>query len=208
MLEASFASSSTVVVHFNAYGRRGTVRCYYGATPRAADSGFPALTGWAKARRAGVGFPTIKCGVESDRPGYWSNFGWIQWVTQDFDRGRKPFRVVDRLPAFLDRDLPFATLGYAPTFFDAPAYLSLPAIDWRATLFLCTLPMMSRREAIAPLAGFTWGYRIARRGSSPTAHPLTLATTADWRQVRTQLTRRHRSWRFATRFVEAVASPA
>jgi len=208
MLEASFEPTSAVVLRFNAHSRTGRVRCYYGITPRAVDSGFPALSGWAKERRAGVGFPTIKCEVEGERPGYWNNFGWIQWVTQDFDDGRKPFRVVDRVPAFLDRDLPFATLGYAPNFFDAPAYLSLPAVDFRASLFLCTLPTMSRREAIAPLAGFTWGYRIARKGTRPIAHPLKLATKADWQRVRSELKMRHRNWKFATRYAEVAANPA
>jgi hypothetical protein len=198
MREASFLSEAPVVVRFAGYRRSGTVRAYCGTTARAADSGFPALHGWAGRRRAGVGFPTVKCEVDSDRPGYWSTFGWIQWVTQEFPSGRKAVGLVDRPPAFRDRDIPFLTIGYAPTFFDAPAYLSLPAIDWRATLFLCTLPMMSRREAIGPLAGFTWGYRIPEQGERPAPHPLRQATGSDWRSVRTQLQRRHPKWRFAS----------
>ena len=200
MQEASFASTSPVSVRFHGYGRSGVVRCYYGVTPGPAESGFPALRGWAKASRAAVGFPTIKCEVESDRPGYWSIFGWIQWVTQDFSRKRKAVRLVDRLPAFLDRDLPFATMGYAPAFFDAPAYLSLPAIDFQATLFLCTLPMMSHREAISPLAGFNWGYRIAKRGDAPTSYPLETASNGDWRRVRTEVARLHTKWRFTMNY--------
>ncbi len=206
MKEASFASKPTRVVRFRGYGRAGTVRCYYGTTPTAAASGFPALQGWAKARRAGVAFPTIKCEVESDRPGYWSNLGWIQWVTQDFPGKRRSVRLVDRAPAFLDRDFPFATLGYAPSFFDAPAYLSLPAIEFRATLFLCTLPMMSRREAIAPLVGFKWGYEISPQGSLPTSYPLEPAMQGDWLAVRSQLSERHPQWRFAPKFKGPVPS--
>lgn len=181
------------------------VRCYYGNTPTASASGFPALKGWSRATRAGVGFPTIKCDVESDLPGYWSHLGWIQWVTQEFPGNRKPVRLVDRFPAFLDRDLPFATMGYAPSFFDAPAYLSLPAVDWRATLFLCTLPIMSRREAVAPLVGFTWGYRIARRGDTPTPYALGLASRGDWLRVRSELEKLHPKWVFAAGFKGAVA---
>lgn len=206
MQEASFSSRLVVTVPFSAYDRRGTVQCYYGTTPRAADRGFPALSGWNTARRAGVGFPTIKCELESDRPGYWSMFGWIQWVTQDFPDRRRAVRLVDRPPAFLDRDLPFATMGYTPTFFDAPAYLSLPAIEFRASLFLCTLPMMSRREHVAPLAGFNWGYRISRTGEAPTPYPLELASEGDWARVRSQLSQRHPRWRFARKFKELAGA--
>ncbi len=199
-------STPPVVVHFGGHGRAGTVRCHYGVTSKASESGFPALRGWTRATQAGVGFPTIKCEVVSERPGYWSNFGWIQWVTQDFPGKRTPVRLVDRAPAFLDRDLPFATMGYAPSFFDAPAYLSLPAIDFRATLFLCTLPMMSRREAVAPLVGFTWGYRIANQGEAPSPHPLEVATRSDWSRIRPQLSKHHPKWRFAPRFKEPEES--
>lgn len=200
MQEASFRLRRPVVVRFRDSGRAGIVRCHYGVTPTAAASGFPALRGWAKAGRAGVGFPTIKCEVESNRPGYWSNFGWIQWVTQEFQGKRKPVRLVDRFPAFSDRDLPFATMGYAPTFFDAPAYLSLPAIDFRATVFLCTLPIMSRREVVSPLAGFTWGYHIAKRGDAPTSYRLATASKGDWRRLRSEVASLHPKWRFATEY--------
>ena len=200
MQEASFTSAEPVVVHFRGWGRAGTVRSYYGVTKTASGNGFPALRGWSDVRKAGAGFPTIKCEVESDRPGYWSNLGWVQWVTQDFPDRRNAVRLVDRLPAFLDQDVPFATMGYAPSFFDAPAYLSLPAIDWRATLFLCTLPMMSRREPVAPLAGFTWGYRIASRGKPPVPYPIGLAGPGDWFRVRAELLRRHPRWKFEPRY--------
>ncbi len=206
MREASFASKPALAVRFSGHGRAGTVRCYYGITPTASASGFPALKGWARSRRAGVGFPTIKCEVQTDQPGYWNVLGWIQWVTQAFPSKRKPVELVDRPPALLDRDLPFATFGYAPTFFDAPAYLSLPAIDFRAALFLCTLPIMSRREPIAPLAGFTWGYEIAEPKDHPKPHALELAGRGDWLRVRSCLSEHHPKWRFAADFKQPASS--
>lgn len=200
MHEASFTDRPTAQVRFGHQGRSGTVRVYYGVTSRPSVSGFPALPGWSRERAAGVGFPTIKCEVESARPGYWSDLGWIQWVTLARPGPRAVERLVDRLPAFRSLDLPFASVGYSPTFFDAPAYNSLPAIDWRATLFLCTVPLMSRREAIAPLAGFTWGYRIAESGRPPVPRELEPAGQGSWTTLRAELTRRHPRWRFAVRF--------
>ncbi len=202
MKEASFASRPTRITRFDRAGRSGKVRAFYGTTARPGDSGFLWLKGWGRARTAGVGFPTIKCTVECDQPGYASNLGWIQWVTQDYHGVRKSVRLVDRAPSMLDLDLPFVSVGYAPSFFDAPAYNSLPRIDWTAWLFLGTLPMMERREPIAPLCGFVWGYRIERRGGAVFPLPLRSATARDWRTIRKELVLRHPSWRFSARFRE------
>jgi hypothetical protein len=200
MREASFPGRPAATVRFTGRGRSGRVVVRYGVTARPAASGFPALAGWSRVARAGVGFPTIKCEVESDRPGYWAILGWVQWVAQEFGDGRDAVGLVDRVPALLDRDVPFAVLGYAPTFFDAPAFLSRPAVDWRATAFLTTLPTMSRREPVAPLVGFRWGYRIRRDGGRPVPYPLEAASAPDWRRVRGELVRLHPAWRFARSF--------
>jgi len=200
MREASLPSKPSTVLAFGRAGRTGVVRVRYGRTRAPRDSGFGALKGWERSTRAGVGFPTIKCEVESRRPGYWNALGWIQWVTQEFPGQKNDVRLVDRFPAFLDLDLPFAAAGYAPTFFDAPAFNSLPAVDWHATLFLCTVPAMSRKEAILPLVGMTWGYHIDRPGERPRSYPLAVATLADWRATRRELVLRHPTWKFATGF--------
>jgi len=201
MHEESFAGVSPVRTRFDRCGRRGEAVVACGRTPTPEASGFAALSGWEEEREAGVGFPTIKASARSDRPGYLATFGWLQWVVQRYPGGRS-VRLVDRPPSLLDRDLPFAAVGYEPTFFDAPAYNRLPAVDWDATLFLTTLPILSRREPVVPLAGFRWGYRIRRTGSAPVARPLSRATAADWRRVRGEVGRRHRRWRFATTYVD------
>lgn len=197
MRERSFAAEPTSTIRFDRLDRRGVVRVFYGVTSRPSDSGFRALRGWSRERRAGVGFPTIKCEVESRRPGYWNSLGWIQWVTQEFRGDRATVRLVDRFPSLLDRDLPFAVMGYAPAFFDAPAFNSLPAVDFRATLFLTTVPILTRSEPIVPLVGVRWGYRIDVHGGTPDPHPLEPATPRDWREVRAELRKRHRRWTFA-----------
>jgi len=200
MDEEGFAAGVTLRQRFDRSGRRGAAKVVYGTTPRPEASGFAALPGWETEARAGVGFPTVKASVASDRPGYLATFGWLQWVTQQYPGGRS-VRLVDRPPSLLDRDLPFASLGYEPTFFDAPAYNRLPAVDWEATLFLTTLPLLSREEPVAPLAGVRWGYRIPRAGAAPIPKPLTRATAGDWRRVRLEVGERHRRWRFAASYL-------
>jgi hypothetical protein len=199
MHETSFPERPAAIVPFERADRAGVVRVFYGVTRRPADSGFEALRGWATEDRAGVGFPTVKCEVESSRPGYGSSFGWIQWVSQAFPGSPNKVGVVDRFPALRNHRIPFAAMGYSPTFFDAPAFNSLPAVDWRAALFLCSLPMMSPREPIAPLVGLRWGYRITKGGTAPTPYPLEPATGPDWRRVRAELVPRFPGWRFAAR---------
>jgi hypothetical protein len=199
--ELSFPRRPLQISPFASRGRSGRVRVFYGRTRHGQDSGFTALKGF-KADSAGRGFPAIKCEVLSEEPGYWSVLGWIQWVTQEFGEGRSRVELVDRFPALLDRDLPFASLGYAPTFFDAPAFNSLPKVDWHAFLFLCTVPMLSRREPIVPLAGFRWGYRIERAGGGVVPYPCQPATAGDWTVLRRKLVERHPMWRFARTFEE------
>jgi len=203
MHESSLPNRPTLTRRFHGAGRSGTVRAYYGVTMRPSESGFRFLAGWAGIPTAGVGFPTIKCEVESDRPGYGSALGWVQWVTQEFGDGRASVTLVDRPPSLLDRDLPFLSFGYAPTVFDAPAFNSLPEVDWCARLFLCTAPMLSREETIRPLFGVVWGYRIAAEGRRPTPYPLVGATRADWSEARRALTAGHPEWKFAAAFPAA-----
>jgi hypothetical protein len=199
MHEGSFPICPIFAVHFTSAGRSGTIRVYYGTTLRSEDGGFSALKGF-RGVTAGVGFPTIKCEVQCEQSGYWTMLGWLQWVTQDYGGRQARVELVDRFPSMIDRDLPFASMGSSPTFFDAPAYNSHPKVDWRATLFLCTLPMMSRREPICPLAGFLWGYRIDRRGGRVSPYPCTLAGDSDWSDVRRNLAKRHPEWKFARAF--------
>ncbi len=196
MHEASFPRTPEFSVRFQFAKRSGTVRAYYGITQRSEDSGFGALRGFPSTR-AGEGFPTIKCEVTCEDPGYWSVLGWVQWVTQDFGGRRAQVELVDRFPSMLDRDIPFVSIGYSPTFFDAPAYNSHPKVEWHASLFLCTAPIMSRREPISPLVGFLWGYRIPRSGARVARFPCRIARARDWSAARRNLEARHPEWKFA-----------
>jgi len=75
MHESSLPNRPTLTRRFRGAGRSGTVRAYYGVTKRPSESGFRLRAGWAGISAVGVGFPTIKCEVESDRPGYGSALG-------------------------------------------------------------------------------------------------------------------------------------
>jgi hypothetical protein len=194
--ETSFRPRPSRVIRFDGAGRKGVVRAWYGVTARPDASGFSAIHGFRGSRIA-VGFPTLKCEVTSDRPGYLATFGWIQWVTQEFADGRPRVELVDRVPSMLELDLPFLAVGYAPSFFDAPAFNSLPQVDWRAALFLCTVPIMDRREPIVPLVGLRWGYSIPRAGGAVVPVPIERGTDRDWRWVRRNLLGRHPRWRFS-----------
>lgn len=204
MREPSLPRPAAMNLPFRHGGAAGSVRVWYGTNRRPSDGGFAALRGWSREERAGVGFPVIKCEITTGVVGYWNFLGWIQYVTQDPLDGARIVPVVDRVPSMVDRDVPFAITGYCPTFFDAPAHNRLPVIDWQARLFLCTQPIMSRKEPIVPLVGLRWGYRIEESGEPPMVHPLAVATEADWRTARQELTRRHPQWRFAARLGASI----
>src|SRR5271170_1994855 len=203
MQEAMFGSKPSLVVRFSRGGNSGVVRAYYGITSRAADGGFSAVKGWRQMSVTGTGFPAIKCSVESDRPGYWGYLGWVQVLTQEFSGKSAPIGKVDQLPSFLRVNSPFLSVGYAPSVFDAPAFDARPPDEFRARLFLCTLPIMSRREAIAPLAGLRWGFHRRIDGEGHVPHALEEATADDWRKVRDELVERNPGWSYAPRFIPA-----
>jgi hypothetical protein len=187
-----------MVVRYSRGGRSGIVRVYYGTGSRASDSGFPAVKGWQKMGATGAGFPAIKGTVETHRPGYWGYLGWIQWLTQEYAGESSPDGKVDRLPSFQSLNSPFLSMGYAPSVFDSPAFSAQPPENFRARLFLCTLPIMSRREPISPLVGFTWGFRRRNQGEGHVRLPLEKATARDWKQVRAELVQRLPTWKYAT----------
>jgi hypothetical protein len=198
--EVMFGPRPSAVLRFDHAGRSGRVRVYYSVVARAADSGFAAVAGSRTMRGTGAGFPAIKCTVEVDRPGYFGYLGWIQWLTQGPAGSPPADAKVDRLPAFLDLDLPFLAVGYAPSVFDSPAFEVLPPDDFRARLFLCVLPIMSRREPVVPLLGLRWGFHRRSESGGCTPYPLERATRRDWREVRAELVGRHPGWTFAPTF--------
>jgi len=178
--------------------RAGAVRCEVWLAPNLGpeDSGFGAIADIGP--RAPVrGFPVLKAAVSATTHGYENLFAWVQTVAHLGRDGRVEDWSPDVLPSLLDRDVPFACIGYCPTFYDAPFWPKRPRLHWRADLFLC--PMAIRRpakEEIRPIAGFRWGFRIPRPGAEPQLLPLEPVGPEAWAESLARLREHYPRWRF------------
>jgi len=196
MHEPCLATEPTLVREAKCGDRTVRVSVWYGV-----NSG-PESTGFDVIRDVGLdprvrGFPVIKAEVDSSGFGYANLLGWIQGVAHLGPDGSVEDWNPDWIPAFRDRGIPFCSLAYHPTFFDAPFWPERPRIHWRADLFLC--PMVVRRpseEEITPLVGFRWGYTIAGAGADPVLLPLESTGPEAWSEVLPRLRFWFPSWRF------------
>ena len=196
MHEACFAESPTLVREIDHKGRRIRVSVWYAVNTIPKDTGFDSIPSVSLDSRV-RGFPVIKATVESTGVGYANNFGWIQVVSHLDSSGNVEDWSPDPFPMLRDRGVPFATLGYLPSFFDAPFWPDRPRIHWRADLFLS--PIVVRRpseEDILPLAGFRWGFRIPEEGRDPILLPLETVGKAAWEDSLPNLRFWYPSWRF------------
>ena len=144
------------------------------------------------------GFPVLKACVESTRNGYENVLGWIQVVAHLAPDGSVEDWSHDALPALRDRGVPFVTMAYEPTFFDAPFWPERPRIDWRADLFLC--PVVIRHpfdEPIRPLTGVRWGFTIPHDGGDPRLRPLEQSTSDHWSESLPRLRSCFPDWKFS-----------
>jgi hypothetical protein len=145
---------------------------------------------------AATGYPVCRAIVESDWDGYAAACGWIQVVrATDGDEGPQQFGI-DPLTLFCDVNTPYAFFGVKPLLFDAPFRASRADLDWEARSFLCATPdgVMSRQ--VAPVAAFTWGFRVVDAQitiSDPEVLPL-----AAWDSHAPMLAKRYPGWTFAS----------
>ncbi|TCC50842.1 hypothetical protein E0H75_11795 [Kribbella capetownensis] len=135
------------------------------------------------------GFPLCTASLRYHGYGIKAMMGWIQLVTRDFDGDIS----VDRAPNLNPAD-PFYTYGYLPTFFDAPANPNHPDGTWRADTFLVIVPDVIRSRTVAPVAAFTWGYRL--EAGRPTLLDVTPLASARWSGHRSVLEAAHPTWTF------------
>lgn len=178
-------------------GRKVRVSIWYGVNTGPKDTGFEII------RDIGLdpgvrGFPVLKAQVDSTGHGYANVFGWIQGIAHLRPDGSSEDWSPDSIPALRDRGLPFCVLGYHPTFFDAPFWPERPQLYWQADLFLC--PIVVRRpseEEIVPVAGFRWGFKIAKDGGEPELLPLETVGREAWNKSIARLEFWFPSWRFA-----------
>jgi hypothetical protein len=201
--------ATSTMIPFTLNGRAGTVAMTYGITEDPILSGFdvvPAFNGDIAVCR---GYPTIQGVIARyDGAGYRARCGWLQVVTGNYYRAGDPVeapadtaRSVDRYPALMDIDVPFASYGTLPAFFDAPCrnlggYVQL---RWTADTFLATLPLRSKTEAIHRLLGVRWGYaEYADPGRHPVSpFPLVVTGPDSWNGLLPFLGHSFPRWRFA-----------
>ncbi len=153
---------------------------------------------------ASTGFPTITARVEAESSGYENWLGWIQMVNERTPDGREIRADHDPIWFLQGRDVPYAAVGYAPTFFDAPTRPERRPVLWEADLFLCTVPSLrdgldASTAAVEPLAGARWGFRIDRDGEAPAPIGLRPAGNWAWASWVPALRKSFPRWRFADR---------
>ncbi len=197
MREPCFAERADRVLSFPLEGRTATVRAWYGTNTGPQDTGFGAV------RRVGNdprvrGFPVLRAEVEADGRGYENLFGWLQYVLHLAPDGALEDWSPDPLPMFRDRGIPFGSVGYLPTFFDAPFWPERPRLHWVAELFLCPIRVgRPAEEPIDPVLGLRWGFRIREHGGEPERLPLERLGTAAWADARPRLEFWFPGWRFS-----------
>lgn len=205
-------------VHERFFGRRTqrvvTVRCgahafrvsvWYGTNSGPGESGFTSVphVGWDP----GVaGFPVIKATVSSTARGYANQPGWVQIVRHLGAGVPDDEASPDPMPMMRDRGVPFPYAGYLPTFYDAPFWRERPRVHWQADLYLCPVVRVPSREAIAPVFGVRWGFRIPRAGADPEVRPLAGIGPRDWAWSLPWLECWFPGWRFARWRAPAPAS--
>lgn len=205
----SSSGSRPTFIPFMLAGRAGRLAVTYGVTEDAVSVGFDVVPDIPFDIKLCRGYPNIHAVIDTyGGSGYRGLCGWIQVITgkryhalEDHMAPADTSMDVDKLPSIAGMDLPFATLGYLPEWFDAPCrnLNGYERLHWAADTFLTTLPIRSRKESIQRLAGFRWGYveydPAARRPVSPL--PLEVTGTAAWNGLLPFLKKASPGWRFA-----------
>ncbi|MCA2211584.1 hypothetical protein [Jidongwangia harbinensis] len=168
-----------------------------------AEAGFDILANLPFGPEAAAGYPSMSATLVYAGEGYRQLMGWIQIVhsVRSWRDGRvDEASEVDLGPVWQDTDLPFLALGYLPSAFDAPArnLRGADALDWRADMFLTTVPRRTRAEPIRRLASFTWGYRETDTPPEPpTVFPPRRTEHDAWTRALDLLRRRFPGWVWA-----------
>ncbi len=194
--ESSFRTEPTLVQEFSQGGHNYRVSIWYGTNSGPTDTGFENLRDLGPDPRV-RGFPVLKAEVDSSGRGYANILGWIQVVAHLRPDGSVEDWEPDLLPALRERDVPFCSWAYHPTFFDAPFWPDRPQLHWRADLFLCPMTIRDPAvEEIVPIAGFRWGFRIPSDGADPELLPLATVGADAWKESVPGLRSWFPNWRF------------
>ena len=196
------------LIPFNLNGHNGEVSVYYGKNDDPVKAGFDILSGLNFDINLCRGFPVMYAKIENyEGSGYRMFCGWIQIVTNEFfksydeenTKGKK-FVSVDVAPSMRDSDIPFASFGHLPQFFDAPCHNlgGHAKLRWVADTFLATVPLRSSKEEISWLLGFRWGYiEHDKPQQRPTVLlPLEVTEEDVWNSHLPFLKKEFKTWKF------------
>lgn len=203
----SFYDAPAASIAFSTRGYHGKIAVYYGSNDNPHQVGYDFLPGVSFDINLCRGYPLLHARIEHyEGAGIRALFGWIQLVTgvrtpaQGAENAQPTTEIsIDISPALSESDLPFYSFGSLPQVFDAPC-LNLGAdaeLLWTADTFLTTLPIRSRAEEIAWLAGFRWGYRETDIfGQKPVLLPLEITAGLAWNAHLPFLQAEYPHWRF------------
>lgn len=207
MQEGMFASEPLHRDTFRLGQRSGSIAVWFGRVPDVREAGYDILFGrglelqneTVVARFAG--FPAILVRVETSGRGYANWLGWIQLVRESALDGPDSNAEVDPIWYLRDKDVPFASMGYSPNFFDAPSRGERHPVRWEADLYLCTVPAVAEPElepdlVIRPLCGVRWGFKIPREGAEPELSFPRQSPADVWSSHSKVLSARFPSWNF------------
>lgn len=194
-------------IPFELHGHHGKAAVYYGINADPVKAGFDFMPGMNIDIDLCRGYPIIQASIENYAgSGYRMLCGWIQIITSVYSDSHvegeaqtKTYQSVDVAPSMGDVDLPFATFGILPQWFDAPC-LNLgesASLHWTADTFLTTFPIRSRNEEISWLLGFRWGYiENDIPEQKPVILPLEVTDGQVWNRFVPFLRQEYKNWRF------------
>lgn len=187
---------------FVLHGRSGALVVEYGANEDIEESGFDMFDPSDFDPALALGYPTLQARVERfEGTGYRTATAFIQWldIERHFDDRVERGRELDATPELIRAGIPYFSLGYPATLYDAPAH-NMHGADWMrwdATTWLVTMPARWTDFEIQPLAGFRWGYTESHRGGVEMSRLVQLSAR-DWSAARTWLTAQAPAFTFAT----------
>jgi hypothetical protein len=205
MVALSLDNQPAIVIPFSLNEHDGKVVVYYGKNDDPIKAGFDIVPDLNFEIDLVRGYPMMHARVENySGSGYRMLCGWIQIVTEEFypsEGGRIDKSVfVDVLPSMQVFGIPFASFGYLPQLFDAPAHNigKHAKLRWVADTFLTTVPMRSTEGRISCITGFRWGYvEHDNPKRKPTSIlPLEIISKEVWNSHVPLLEKEYNAWNF------------
>lgn len=180
-------------IPFRMRGLSGEVTVEYGTNDDPLHWGYDVLGMYAP--ELAKGFPVVQASVSSyPGHGYAADMGWVQVVRYAVFDTDESVIVFDVPPQLSDTDTPYMAFGVRPTMFDAPSFVDVRNVVWKADAFLVYTPDAVLTRRLVATCGFRWGYDIT--DATVAVDPLATATEEDWRRNLADLGPRFATWDF------------